>query len=284
MVFRKRLSWLAPLVILIGIIIGVGAGYMGIDLHLERKIITETETLQKEIELVPIIKSIEEEPVAETTDEETVDSKEITTEENEMVANVQKANIHLEYDIGFFEIEFPTTMVYQCQVDYRYPEFKPIENYSISNYEANIHIYHESASSADKQFRNPKNHINLKLNKEIIYDILIETGATTVNYDLSKFKVNKLDIKSGASDINIIAPQYDGEININSGVSKINIAIPANVGTVIRLDTGLNIKELDEAFQIQENNTYISKNYNDSEYNLNINIDSGLSQINIHYL
>jgi len=299
LVFRKRLSWLAPLVILIGIIIGVSAGYMGIDLHLERKIITETETLQKEIELVPIVKSvkpetekdiamesIEEEPTEEITEEESVDTEEITTEdsENEMVPNVQKANIHLDYDIGFFEIEFPTTMVYQCQVDYHYPEFKPIEDYSVADHEANIHIYHNSVTQSSKQFRNPNNNIDLKLNKEIVYEILIETGATTIDYNLAEFKVEKLTIKSGASDIKLIIPKYNGEIIIDSGVSKIDIGIPENIGATLDLDTGLSMKELDEQFIEQENNQFISKNYNSSEYKVNIDIDSGLSQINIYYL
>jgi len=298
LIFRRRLSWLAPLVIVAGIIIGVSAGYMGVDLHLEGRIVTEVETFQREVELVPVIKEVEQEPEEDnateeiktesgtvSTDEEPdVDEEEAVGEETEMVPSVEKVNLHLSYDIGAFDLEFPTPLVYQCQVSYRYPQFKPIEDYSISDHEANIHIYHNFLSEPGKQFRNPKNHIDLKLNKEIIYDIFIETGATTIDYDLSKFKVEQFTIKSGASDINIIAPQYNGDININSGVSKIDITIPANVGVILRLDTGISMKELDKDFQIQENNTYISKNYNDSEYQLNINVDSGLSQISIDYL
>jgi hypothetical protein len=298
LIFRRRLSWLAPLVIVVGIIIGVSAGYMGVDLHLEGRIVTDVETLQREVELVPVINKVEQEPEEEAateeitteagtepTDEEPdVDEEEVVEEEPVMVPNVQKANLHLSYDIGAFVLEFPTPLLYQCQVSYRYPQFKPIEDYSISDHEANIHIYHNFSSEPDKQFRNPKNHIDLKLNKEIVYDIFIETGATTIDYDLSKFKVEQFSIKSGASDINIIAPQYNGDININSGVSKIDISIPANVGVILRLDTGISMKDLDEEFQVQENNRYISKNYNESEYQLNINVDSGLSQISINYM
>jgi hypothetical protein len=298
LIFRRRLSWLAPLVIVVGIIIGVSAGYMGVDLHLEGRIVTDVETLQREVELVPVINKVEQEPEEEAateeitteagtepTDEEPdVDEEEVVEEEPVMVPNVQKANLHLSYDIGAFVLEFPTPLLYQCQVSYRYPQFKPIEDYSISDHEANINIYHNFSSEPDKQFRNPKNHIDLKLNKEIVYDIFIETGATTIDYDLSKFKVEQFSIKSGASDINIIAPQYNGDININSGVSKIDISIPANVGVILRLDTGISMKDLDEEFQVQENNRYISKNYNESEYQLNINVDSGLSQISINYM
>lgn len=306
LIFRRRLSWLAPLVIVVGIIIGVGAGYMGVDLSLEGTISTEVTTLQREIELVPVTKTVEQEAKEDVSeseeiiteaDTETLDKEdeEITTDkaeeiaeeakvETEMLPNVQKANLHLSYDVGVFNLEFPTPLVYQCQVSYRYPNFEPIEDYSVSEQIANIHIYHDSLSSSDNHFRNPKNEIDLKLNKEIIYDLLIETGATTINYDLSKFKVEQFSVKSGASDIKIITPQYNSDININSGVSKIDINIPENIGAIINLDTGLSSKDFGEEFKKEEGNKYISDNYNNSEYKVNINIDSGLSQISIHYL
>jgi hypothetical protein len=279
---------------------------MGVDLSLEGTISTEVTTLQREIELVPVTKTVEQEAKEDVSeseeiiteaDTETLDKEdeEITTDkaeeiaeeakvETEMLPNVQKANLHLSYDVGVFNLESPTPLVYQCQVSYRYPNFEPIEDYSVSEQIANIHIYHDSLSSSDNHFRNPKNEIDLKLNKEIIYDLLIETGATTINYDLSKFKVEQFSVKSGASDIKIITPQYNSDININSGVSKIDINIPENIGAIINLDTGLSSKDFGEEFKKEEGNKYISDNYNNSEYKVNINIDSGLSQISIHYL
>lgn len=298
LIFRKRLSWLAPLIILIGIIIGASTNYMGIDLKLEGKIATEVETLQKELTLVPDVRetepetkveieiSPEEEVITESDTEAEEEKKEIAEiippKEIEMVPNIQKANLKLNYEVGTFTLQYPTPLLYQCQVSYRYPEFKPKEDYSLLDKEANIQIYHNPIS--EQRLQNPNNRIELRLNKDIIYNILIETGATAIDYDLSKFKIENFSIKSGASKINITVPQYNGEINIDSGVSKIDIAIPLNVGTRIYFETGLSIKDLGEDFQKLENNIYISKNYHEAEYRVNINIDSGLSQINIYYL
>ncbi|MDD4362649.1 MAG: DUF5668 domain-containing protein [Atribacterota bacterium] len=301
LIFRKRLSWLAPLVILFGIIIGASAGYLGVELHLEGKITTETEMLQREIEMVMVSKEVIPEDIGEGISEEELTESSATAEEEmqeamiemtegskqeetEVISKIQKANIHINYDIAVFELEFPTPYLYQCQTTYRYPEFKPVEEYSTTDSEASIHIYHNPLSASNKQFRNPKNKIDLKLNKDVTYDIFIETGATTIDYDLSKFKVKQFSVKSGASDIKIIAQQYNGNININSGVSKIDIAIPKNVGITLSLDTGLSMKDLDKDLRELEDNTFISNNYSDSEYQLHINIDSGLSQIKIYYI
>ncbi len=304
LIFRKRLSWLGPLVILLGIVFGISASYMNLDLQLEGKIPTEVETIQKEVEMIPVVIpeiEMEEEVISEIspgeeipetpvgTEEEkeeerllALEAKEEVDEDIEMVPLIQKANIHLNYTVGSFILRFPTPLVYQCQVSYRYPEFKPVENFSVEGHEAEIMITHQQVS--DKIVRNSNNNIDLQLNTNIIYDIFLETGATSIDYNLSKFKIENLSIKSGASKIDIIAPQYNGKININSGVSKIDIAIPNNVGAMVYLDTGISLKDFDENFSKQENNVYLSKNYDNAEYRIDIKIDSGISQINIHYL
>jgi len=304
LIFRRRLSWLGPLVILLGIIFGISTSYMDLNLQFGGKIPTEVETIQKEVEMVPMTipeTEIEEEVISEISPEEEIletpigaeeekegerllvlEAKEEMDEDIEMVPLIQKANIHLSYTVGSFVLRFPTPLVYQCQVSYRYPEFKPVEDFSIEGHNANILIKHQQVS--DKMVRNSSNNIDLQLNTNIVYSIFLETGATSIDYDLSKFKIENFSIKSGASKIDIIAPQYNGKININSGVSKIDIAIPDNVGTKVNLDTGISLKDFDEHFLKQEGNVYLSNNYDNAEYRVDIKIDSGISQINIYYL
>ncbi len=301
LIFRRRLSWLGPLVILVGIMLGVSSNYLGLDLQWEKQIAFKVETLQREIEMIPSpVRTVRHEVITEEslpeeisetlteaeekTEEELIvsETSEIISEETILVPLIQKANFHLNYTVGSFSLKSPTNLLYQCQVSYRYPEFKPIEEFSVLNDEAKVLITHHPIS--DKMARSPKNNIDLKLNTDIVYNLFLETGATSIDYDLSKFKIENFFLKSGASKINIIAPQYNGRINIDSGVSLIDIAIPDNVGTKIYLDTGLSIKDFDEHFQQQEDKTYISQNYDSAEYRLDIKIDCGISQINIHYL
>lgn len=302
LIFKRRLSWLGPLLLLLGVIFAIGTSYMGIDLQLVTdKIPIEVKTMQREIEMIPAkIHGIEEKVVTEenvekeisesATETESKEEQELAvlepidqTDKNiEMIPSIQKARLFINYTVGSFLLKYSTPLVYQCQVSYRYPEFKPIEDFSIKDNEATILITHQPIP--DKVVRNPRNQIDLKLNPDIVYDIFLETGATAIDYDLSKFKIENFTIKSGASKINIIVPQYDGTIKINSGVSKIDIAIPRDVGSVVSLDTGLSIKDFEQDFQKKENNLYISQNYNSATYHVTINIDSGISQIKVYYL
>ncbi len=50
----------------------------------------------------------------------------------------------------------------------------------------------------------------------------------------------------------------------------------------MNIDSGIAIKDLDEF--IKKNNTYISNNYDSSEFKVKIEIDCGVSNINIDYI
>jgi hypothetical protein len=53
------------------------------------------------------------------------------------------------------------------------------------------------------------------------------------------------------------------------------------VGATVDIDSGIAIKDLDDF--IKRNDTYISHNYSESEFKTEIEIDCGVSNINIHY-
>jgi hypothetical protein len=103
-----------------------------------------------------------------------------------------------------------------------------------------------------------------------------------MNSNLSGFKVEKLYIESGASNINLVVPKYNSKIIIDTGVSNIDIAIPKEVGATLTIDSGIAIKTLDDF--TKKNDTYISNNYDSSEFKTEIEIDCGVSRINIYTL
>ena len=278
LIFRgKNLSFLGPLIIFLGIILGVAASYTGIGL--EREMIREVKTLSREIvlevEKAPEVETPSETEVAPET--ELTQQVEISPEVKEY-SKIEKASIELKFDVGTLNIGESTPLLYECVSQYRYKEFEPFEKYSTTEKEANILIYH---SSVKGNFRNPKNKWQLKLNNQIIYDLNIETGAVNMDCNLSAFKVEKLYIESGASNINLVIPKYNSKIIIDTGVSNIDIAIPKNVGTTVNIDSGIAIKDLDDF--IKRDSMYISNNYDSSEFKVDIEIDCGVSHINIHY-
>ncbi len=274
LIFRgKSLSFVGPLIIFLGIIVGMGASYMGISF--EGEIVREVKTLSQEI-------VIEVEKVPET---EVALEAEITPEteialETKEYPEIERASIELKLDLGKLTIGESTPLLYECISQYQYKEFEPFEKYSSTEKEVSILIYHLPVRR--KNFYNVKNDWQLKLNNQIIYNLSIETGAINTDCNLSGFKVEKLYIESGASNINLVMAQYDSKIIIDTGASNIDIAIPKNVGATVSIDSGIAIKDLEDF--IKKNGKYISTNYNESEFKVEIEIDCGVSHIDIDYI
>lgn len=286
-IFRgKSLSFMGPLIIFLGIIAGVGASYMGISF--EKEILREVKTLSREIvievEKVPeteVAPEVEITPETEVAPEIEITPKTEVALETKEYPEIERASIELKLDLGKLTISESTPLLYECISQYRYKEFEPFEKFSRTEKEANILIYHSPVIKR-RISNNIKNDWRLKLNNKIIYDLSIKTGAINMDCNLSGFKVEKLYIESGASNINLVIPQYDSKIIIDTGVSNIDIAIPKNVGATVGIDSGIAIKDLDDF--IKRNGTYISHNYNDSEFKVDIEIDCGVSRIDIYYI
>jgi len=279
----KSLSFLGPLIIFLGIILGVAASYMGIGL--EGEMVREVKTLSREIvievEKAPetgVALETEITPGIETAPETEISSETETSLETKEYPEIERASIGLNLDVGKLTMGESTPLLYECISHYRYKEFEPFEEYSTTEEEANVLIHH---SPVKGNFRNPENKWELKLNNQIIYNLSIKTGAFDTDCNLSAFKVEKLYIESGASNINLVVPKYNSKIIIDSGVSNIDIAIPKNVGAIVNIDSGIAIKDLDDF--IKRDSMYISNNYDSSEFKVDIEIDCGVSNINIHY-
>ena len=282
----KSLSFLGPLIILLAIMLGAGAIYMGI--NFEGEIVSEVKTLSREI-VVEVQKAPETEivPEAKTPSEtetapevESVQETEVTPEVKES-PKIEKASIELKFDVGKLTLNESTPLLYECISQYRYKEFEPFEKFSRTEKEANIIIYH-SPVTKKRISNNIKNNWELKLNNQIIYNLSIKMGAINMDSNLSGFKVENLYIESGASNINLVVPKYNSKIIINAGASNIDITIPKEVGAILNIDSGIAIKNLDDF--IKRNDTYISNNYDNSEFKTEIEIDCGVSRINIYYL
>jgi hypothetical protein len=264
----------------------VGASYMGISF--EEEIVREVKTLSREIvievEKVPETKvALETEviPEIETAPETEISPETETPLETKEYLEIERASIELNLDVGKLTMGESTPLLYECVSQYQYKEFEPFEEFSRTEKEANILIYHSPVIKR-RISNNIRNHWQLKLNNQIIYNLSIKTGAIDTDCNLSDFKVEKLYIESGVSNINLVIPQYDSKIIIDTGVSNIDIAIPKNVGAIVNIDSGIAIKDLDDF--IKRNGTYISHNYNESEFKTEIEIDCGVSNIDIGYI
>ncbi|MCF8366515.1 MAG: DUF5668 domain-containing protein, partial [Bacteroidales bacterium] len=89
-----------------------------------------------------------------------------------------------------------------------------------------------------------KNEARIRLHPDPLWNIKVDAGASKLDFDLSPFKIDRMDIDGGASSINIkLGDRYENtELIINSGAAATFIEVPQNVGCRVETNTVLSSK------------------------------------------
>lgn len=127
------------------------------------------------------------------------------------------------------------------------------------------------------------NTAHIHLNNTPIWSIDLNIGAGAVDFDLSTFKVKDFVIKGGVSSIELkMGMPVDGfsKIEFKGGVSSLSIKIPKAAACIIHTKSGLSSLDFPE-FKKQADGSYQTENYEDAAKKYEINLENGLSSIEI---
>ena len=127
------------------------------------------------------------------------------------------------------------------------------------------------------------NEAKLSLNKNPVWNINLEMGAGSANFDLTEFKIDDLTLKGGAASfkIKLPEPQNVTNMNVETGVAEVNIRIPESAGCRIKVETGLSSRDF-SGFTKQSDGSYTTSNYDSSAKKIMINLKGGLSEFNVN--
>ncbi len=125
--------------------------------------------------------------------------------------------------------------------------------------------------------------ITLKLDKNPVWDINMEVGAGDVKYDLTQYKVEKIKLETGASNIDLKLGDLinESKVPIESGVANININVPKGVGCEIKIDGALNVKNF-TGFTKIKSGLYRTEGFDSATKKILIDTDSGMSNFNVN--
>ncbi|MBI9073547.1 MAG: hypothetical protein JEY94_18245 [Melioribacteraceae bacterium] len=124
--------------------------------------------------------------------------------------------------------------------------------------------------------------LEIKLNQKPIWDLKLNIGAAKGRFDLSDYKIRNMNLNTGAADIKIkLGDDYPKTLlNVDMGAASLEINIPKSSGCKLKGDWALLIKNLD-GFEKHGSDYYVTENYEDAENKIVIDIDGGISSLNI---
>ncbi len=78
-----------------------------------------------------------------------------------------------------------------------------------------------------------------------IWDLNIDAGATSIDFDLEAFKIDKIDIDGGAASISLKLGDLNDktDVRINAGAASITIEVPETSGCEIFTSTVISSKK-----------------------------------------
>ncbi len=126
--------------------------------------------------------------------------------------------------------------------------------------------------------------INVRLNDEPEYNIVIKSGASDLNFDLSDLNISNFKADLAATDAEIKFGDKSNELNakISFAASELTIYVPENVGCKIVGDYAIVSKSL-RGFVNEDDNTVITPNYSDAENKINIELKGALADFEIKF-
>jgi len=123
---------------------------------------------------------------------------------------------------------------------------------------------------------------DVKLTKTLPIVLNIDAGASDTQIDTSSAMLKEMNIKAGASSLNIKLGQVENtsDVNIDSGASSVVIKIPTGVGVRLKLEGGLTTKHLSDLTETTSN-IFESADYSKSSKKIDIIAKIGVSTFTI---
>ncbi|MCD4773874.1 MAG: DUF5668 domain-containing protein [Bacteroidales bacterium] len=136
--------------------------------------------------------------------------------------------------------------------------------------------------NSTKHINNIRNNADIKLNRNVEWDIYLDVGAAKINLDLSKIKTKYLDIDGGASSVRIkLGDKSDyTKLDIDAGVASLYIKIPESSGCEIRTESFLMSKNF-SGFDKLKKGVYRTPNFDNTSKKIHINIDAAISSLKV---
>ncbi len=126
------------------------------------------------------------------------------------------------------------------------------------------------------------NVATFKLNTKPEWDIKVSTGATDLDFDLSKFKVHYFDLDGGAGAFKVKfgQPLKTTSIDISTGASDVDISIPANAACRITKGTAFSSNNF-EGFNKVGDGAYETPGFDNAANKIYIKIKGGMSSFSV---
>jgi hypothetical protein len=195
--------------------------------------------------------------------------------------DVERANITLGGGAGSIDIRSSESVeILRARLESNFTHIT--QRSSVSNDVQNVEL---SLNAGNHWWRgNYTNDLAVTLSESLPLSLNIDAGASRIRGDLSDVELRRLDIDSGASNLELRlgSRQEITDVAIDIGVSSCELLLPKDAGISVRIDSGLsniNFAGLREV----SNGYYESDNYDNADKKIHIRGSIGMAKLTLKY-
>lgn len=186
-----------------------------------------------------------------------------------------------KYNFGAGEVRFSSTDANLMQVQSNVPNLDYDQDFENGHKKVII----DFAKRSTFPFKgDPKFFSSVNLHKDVLWEMDLDLGAAEADLDLRDLLLKKLDLDVGAADLALRLgnkyPQTD--VVISAGASNITVYVPKEVGLKIKLNSALSGNNLDGLELEKRGDTYISPDFDQKAVKINLEIEIGVGNLEIH--
>jgi hypothetical protein len=199
--------------------------------------------------------------------------------EEPMSPGTEHATFRLQSGAGKFIIRDTTTQLVKAQTEVSFGKYDMSREQSDNSTEVTLDF---RGRSRNWNFGHGRNRAEVQLNTAPIWNVYVDVGAASANFDLTPYKVEELRLNAGASSLRVRLGDRSEEtrVRIKTGASSTTVEVPESVGCEVRLQTALSGKRI-RGFEKVSSNRYQTTNFEDAAKKISIDVEAGVSQITV---
>lgn len=124
---------------------------------------------------------------------------------------------------------------------------------------------------------------HFQLTQEVPVTLIVEAGASSLNFDLKDILASRIELKTGASSSNVIVPSHGVSLlDVEAGAASVKIHVPDGTAARIRIKEGVTSANVDmNRFPRLDSGIYQSPLYDTVADRTEINVEAGLGSVTV---
>ncbi|MBD3232199.1 MAG: hypothetical protein GF315_00585 [candidate division Zixibacteria bacterium] len=203
---------------------------------------------------------------------------------NEQVKDLKSLDIDIDCKLGDFKFESTDNEAFKGEFEY----YGPVPKFEFSSEDGigRIELKYRDNKVKFKGLHRDGCDSYIYITDQKPVSLTIDAGVVDLDIDLRDVETTEFDLDTGVSDVVVHFGDKSHHIdsNFDIGVSDLTIYIPERTAVRLHKDVGLSsVSYKHLGLEKIKSGLYQSPNYDSAQYTIDIDIDAGISDIDIKY-